>query len=194
MSDALHHGVTRILAAVQQGDSKANERLWALVYGELHALAEKQLADESRGHRRQATSLIQDVYVRMAGSQIMRCSSRREFFAAAARAMRQIRIDDARKRNRLKRGGNWKPTPLDCNTALKEQDPAELLAVDEALATLERRDTRKAEVVMLRYFGGLTVDECANALGISPRTVESDWQFARAWLHRALTDGGAPPG
>lgn len=194
MSNSLHSPVTRLLSAVKRGDGRAREQLWSVIYDELHAVAEHQLADEARRHRRRPTSLVHEAYLRLTAGEIMQCTGRREFFSIAARAMRQIRIDDARKRKRLKRGGDREPAALDDGAAVWEQDPAELLAVDEALATLEACDGRQAEVVMLRYYGGLTVEECADALDISPRTVESDWQYARAWLHRALTDSESSPG
>jgi RNA polymerase sigma factor (TIGR02999 family) len=186
--------VTQLLAAAGRGDKAAHDRLWSLIYRELHALAQHQLADEAAGHRRQPTSLVHEAYLRLTAGAEVQWANRRHFFAAAAKAMHQIRIDDARKRKRLKRGGGQKRDGREGTekgfsvqqAAVFDQDPAEVLAIDEALAKLEKEDPRKAEVVMLRYFAGLTVDECAEALGLAPRTVKNDWQFARTWLHREL--------
>ena len=190
--------LTQLLAAVGRGDGAAREKLWSLIYGELHNLAQHQMADEASGHRRQPTSLVHEAYLRLMGGENIQWANRRQFFSVAAQAMRHIRIDDARKRNRLKRGGKGKPQRLDeasahpqngWGIAVFDQDPAEVLAVNEALDRLKQTDPRKAEVVMLRYFAGLTVDETAEALEVSPRTVDSDWRFARLWLHRELSKG-----
>ena len=199
--------LTRLLAAAGRGDASAHHKLWVLVYDELHRLAQHQVAKETPGRTRQPTSLVHEAYLRLTAGQNIEWANRRHFFAAAAKAMRHIRIDDARKRNSLKRGGGRQSQPLDedliphpqrgrgtpapaagWGTPVSEQDPAELLAVDEALGKLEQTDPRKAEVVMLRYFAGLTVDETASALDVSPRTVDNEWRYARAWLHRQLSE------
>lgn len=192
MSGPQRHAVTELLAAVGRGEAAARDRLWALIYDELLVVAQRQLAYEAAGHRRRPTSLVHDAYLRLTNGEHVEFANRKHFFAAAARAMRQIRIDDARKRNRLKRGGPDSPAavPLDAVAAASadgDSDPATLLAVDEALKQLEAIEPRKAEVVMLRYYCGLSVDETADALGVSARTVDSDWHYARAWLHRALS-------
>lgn len=198
--------VTELLAAAGRGDGGAHERLWALVYDELHRVARRQMADEAPGHTLQTTALVNEAYLRLIGDVDVQWANRRHFFAAAAKAMRRIRIDDARRRGRLKRGGpqpgneasrqqgnkvdasaaRAKRVPLD-EAVVFDDDPAEVLAVDEALSKLEQKDPRKAEIVQLRYFAGLTVDETADALGISPRTVDREWVFARAWLKRNLS-------
>ncbi len=181
--------ITQLLASVGRGDSSARDRLWALIYEQLRTLARQQLADESAGHRRQPTSLVHEAYFRLVGGEDIQWSSRRHFFAAAAQAMRRILIDDARKRRSLKRGAGQSPAPLLEGARMSDQDPVDVLAIDEALSRLELEDARKAQVVMLRFFGGLTVEECAEALELSPRTVRNEWRFARAWLSAELSKG-----
>ncbi|MCH7703052.1 MAG: sigma-70 family RNA polymerase sigma factor [Planctomycetes bacterium] len=183
--------VTRLLAAAQKGDDSAHERLWSLIYGELHRMARLQLANEPRGKRLHPTSLIHEVYLRLAGDQMAEWHHRGHFFSAAAQAMRRIRVDYARSRGSLKRGGNRQLGPLLDDPPTFDQDAAEVLAIDEALTRLGQEYPQKAEVVSMRYFAGLTVDETATALGLGPRTVDKYWAFARAWLHRELTKGGA---
>ncbi|MCK4658823.1 MAG: sigma-70 family RNA polymerase sigma factor [Phycisphaerae bacterium] len=181
--------ITRLLAAVGRGDAAAHNKLWALVYDELHRLAQHQMAHEAPGRTLQPTSLVHEAYLRLTADEDLQWANRRHFFATAANAMRRIRVDDARKRNRLKRGGGRQRIPLDEDPPAFDQDPAEVLAINEALEKLKQKDPRKAEVVTLRYFAGLTIDETADALGLSPRSVDSDWRFARAWLRRELTRG-----
>lgn len=181
--------VTQLLVAVSQGDAHAGDRLWSAVYDELRRLARRQLANEGRDCTFESTSLIHEAFLRLVGDEPVEWASRRHFFAAAARAMRHIRIDDARKRGRIKRGGDRQAQPLNDQLAIFDNDPTEVLAVDEALKKLEEVAPRQAEVVMLRYFAGLSVDEAAQALGVSPRTVDYEWRFARAWLHRELGRG-----
>ncbi len=186
--------ITQLLAAIGEGDASAREKLWSLIYDELRRLAQRQMVGERRDCTLQPTALVHEVFLRLMGGEHTQWANRRHFFKVAAQAMRHIRIDDARQRGRLKRGGGQKPSPLQSAPAIFDQDPSEVLAINEALKNLERTDTRKAEVVMLRYFAGLTVDETAEALGLSPRTVDSDWQFARVWLHRELSRGDTTVG
>lgn len=136
-----------------------------------------------------STSLVHEAFIKLTGGQPLRFDNRRHFFGAAANVMMQIRIDDAKARKRKKRGGGQRPISLDCEPAADEQGPEEVLAIKELLDRLASIDQRKAEVVKFRYFAGLSVDETAEAMGISPRTVDSDWQFAKAWLHRELKKG-----
>jgi RNA polymerase sigma factor (TIGR02999 family) len=190
--------VTQLLAAVAQGDAGAREKLWSAIYAELRRIAQIQVRAEAPGHTLQPTALVHEAYLRLTADPQFNWANRRHFFAAAALAMRRIRIDDARSRKRLKRGGGRKAEALDESSiphpqkgrgtpgGVFEQDPAEVLAIDEALTKLEEADPRKAEVVNLRYFAGLTVDETAETLGVSPRTVDNEWKLARAWLYRAL--------
>lgn len=187
MASLNHSRVTQILASIANGDDTAQERLWALVYDELRGMARQQLAGEAPGHVLQPTALVHQAYFRLFGGENGKFENRRHFFAAAARAMRQILIEDARSRGRLKRGGRMRPRELDDGLHAPGQDPLELLAVHEALERLEMEDPRKGDVVNMRYFTGLTVKETAEALGVSERTVNIEWRFARAWLHRALS-------
>jgi len=188
--------ITQLLSAAGRGDEGARERLWAIVYDELHRIAIGQAKHEAPGRTLQPTALVNEAYLRLLGDSGGGWADRRHFFAAAAKIMRRIRIDDARKRKRLKRGGARRPVSLDAasETGLAladlvlwdDDDPAETLALDEALSRLEQIDPRKAEVVMLRFYTGLTRDQIAEMLKIAPRTVDKDWHFARAWLHREL--------
>jgi RNA polymerase sigma factor (TIGR02999 family) len=181
--------VTQLLVAAGRGDARAGSRLWTVIYDELRRLARRQLAREGRDCTLESTALIHEAFLRLVGDEPVEWANRRHFFAAAARAMRHIRIDDARKRGRIKRGGDRQAEPLGDQLAAFDHDPTEVLAVDEALKKLEEVAPRQAEVVMLRYFAGLSVDETAQALGVSPRTVDYEWRFARAWLHRELRKG-----
>jgi RNA polymerase sigma factor (TIGR02999 family) len=181
--------LTRLLAATGRGEAGARNQLWTLIYDELHQLAQMQLAGEpvvARGH---PTSLVHEAYLRLTADVPIDWANRRHFFGAAAQAMRRIRVDDARRRGRIKRGGGQQPQPLSDEPAAPEADPVDLLALDEALDKLAGEYPRTAEVVTLRFFGELSVEETADALGVSPRTVDSEWQFARAWLHRELSKG-----
>ena len=181
--------VTQLLAAVGHGDASAHDRLWSLVYDELRGLAKGQLAQEGQRGAVQPTSLVHEAYIRLTGDDEVEWANRRHFFAAAAQAMRRIRIDYARKRDSLKRGGDRQQISLDEDAWTLDHDLAEVLDIEKALKNLEREHPQRTEVVMLRYFGGLTIDETAMALGISPRMVDKQWSFARAWLHRELSEG-----
>ncbi len=186
--------LTELLAAVSDGDPAAQGKLWSAIYGELRRVAQQQMAGETPGRTLQPTALVHEAYFRLFGDKKVQWANRRHFFAAAAEAMRRIRVDDARIRNRLKRGGGEQPGAILDAPAVFDQDPIEMLAVDEALDRLGQTDARKAQVVKLRYFAGLTVDECAAVLEVSPRTVDKDWAFARAWLHRELSKGDTNAG
>ncbi len=186
--------LTELLAAVGDGDATAQGKLWSVIYGELRCVAQHQMADEVPGHTLQSTALVHEAYFRLFGDNKVQWANRRHFFAAAAEAMRRIRVDDARRRGRLKRGGGERPSPILDGSPVFDQNLTEMLVVDEALNGLEQTDGRKAQVVKLRYFAGLTVDECAAALEVSPRTVVKDWAFARACLHRELSKGDTNAG
>jgi RNA polymerase sigma factor (TIGR02999 family) len=189
MSASNSESVTQLLVAAGDGDARASNRLWSRVYDELRRLARRQLAGEGRDCLLESTSLVHEAFLRLVGDEPVEWANRRHFFAAAARAMRHIRVDDARRRGRAKRGGGQRPGPLPDEPAALEQDPLEALAIDESLGKLEQTAPRQAEIVMLRYFAGLSVEETAQVLGISPRTVAYEWRFARAWLHRELGKG-----
>ena len=187
MSEASALAVTELLAAAGQGDAAARSRLLSAVYHQLHAEAKRQMADERPGHTLQTTALVDEAYLRLLGNDPVAFANRGHFFAAAAEAMRRILVEHARNRLRLKRGGEARREPItESLLASREWDPAELLALDEALQKLESLAPRQADVVKLRFFAGLSVDDAAKALSISPRTLDADWRLARAWLHREL--------
>ena len=181
--------VTQLLTAASGGDSSANELLWSIFYQELRGVAQRQMVKHGSGHTLQPTALVHEAWFRLVSNADVEWANRRHFFAAAANAMRQILVDDARKRNRQKRGGGLAIENNPEAAVVFDQDPVQVLAIHEALSELETRDPRQAEIVMLRFFAGLTVDETASALGLSPRTVELDWRVARAWLYRELSKG-----
>lgn len=182
--------LTRLLAAAGRGDVAATNQLWSAVYDELRRLARCQLAHESPGRTLDSASLVHEVFSRMTGGQPIEWANRRHFFGAAANAMRRIRVDDARKRGRLKRGGGGQhPGPLNVEPPIFDDDPGKLIAIDDALRNLKQTFPRVAEVVMLRYFAGFSIDEAAATLNVSARTVNTDWRFAKAWLHRELSKG-----
>lgn len=187
--------LTELLNAAGGGDGEARDRLWTLVHAELRRIAQQQLRNENPGRTLQPTALINEVYLRLTDNQPTDWESRRHFFGVAAKIMRCIRIDSARRRKRLKRGGDRPAVSLesggDGRDALgvavwSDDDPAEALALEDALAKLERFDPLKGELVMLRFYAGLTREEIGEMLGIAPRTVDKEWALARAWLHREL--------
>jgi RNA polymerase sigma factor (TIGR02999 family) len=179
--------VTSLLARAREGDRQATDELLPLVYEELRQLADRFLAAEKRGATLQPTALVHEAYLRLVGSDKDSWENRAHFFGAAARAIRRILIDRARARRAARRGGD-RPLRLDTDALLAEPGPSlDLLALDEALAKLASIDAQKARVVELRFFGGLSVDETAATLGVSASTVDRDWVFARAWLHRAIS-------
>lgn len=186
--------MTRLLVRIAEGDPRATEELLPLVYDQLRRIASARMAGERRDHTLQATALLHEAYVRMMGGGNEAWANRRHFYFAAAEAMRRILIEHARARSRLKRGGpGSKRRVLDFGAIadLASEDRSdEILALDAALSRLKDQRARAAEVVTLRFFAGLTVDEAAELLGVSPRTVELDWAFARAWLFRELAPDG----
>ena len=182
--------ISRVLADVRRKDKKtAVGKLFPLVYRELRMLARAQLRHERPDHTLQTTALVNEAYVRMLGGQEVPWSDRGHFFRTAAEAMRRILIEHARKRGRVKRGGDRVRVSLNGLDLGSGKDPDVVLALDEALRRLEEQDARVVDVVRLRFFAGLSVEETANALGVSERTVKREWSFARAWLFDALRDG-----
>jgi RNA polymerase sigma factor (TIGR02999 family) len=182
--------VTRILSAIEQGDPHAAEQLLPLVYDELRRLAAQRLAQERPGQTLQATALVHEAYLRLVDTEkAQHWNGRGHFFAAAAEAMRRVLINRARDRGALKRGGNWRRVDFDAITDPLATTDADLLDLNEALERLGRDFPQAAQVVQLRFFAGLTSDEAASALGISARTADRQWAFARAWLLRALSAG-----
>jgi RNA polymerase sigma factor (TIGR02999 family) len=186
--------VTRILSAIEQGDTYAAEQLLPLVYGELRKLAAAKLAQEGPGQTLQATALVHEAYVRLVGSgDDPRWDDHRHFFAAAAEAMRRILVDNARRKQCQKHGGGWHRRDVDAE-ALTAPEPdmdidIDLAALDAALHRLAELDPQKARLVELRYFAGLTGDQAAAVLGISPSSADRQWVYTRAWLRRELGFG-----
>ena len=179
--------VTQVLSAIEQGDPQAAEQLLPLVYDELRKLAAMRLAQEKPGQTLQATALVHDAYLRLVdGDVAQHWNSRGHFFAAAAEAMRRILIDKARKKQRLKRGCGFQRVDLDAVDVSVAEPPDDLVALDDALVKLAQTHPDKAALVKLRYFAGLTIDETAQVLGISPSTVDRHWTYARAWLYRQV--------
>lgn len=179
--------VTRILSAIEQGDAHAAEQLLPLVYAELRKLAARKMAQEKPGHTLQATALVHEAYIRLVGGETApQWQSRSHFFAAAAEAMRRILVENARRKNRKKRGGEYQRHDLR-EMDLAENTPSDdLLALDEALSELARENPERAELVKLRYFAGLTAEQAADALGISRATAARRWTYARAWLFEKI--------
>jgi RNA polymerase sigma factor (TIGR02999 family) len=187
--------VTRILNAIERGEPQAAGELLPLVYDELRRLAAQQMAHEAPGQTLQPTALVHEAYLRLVDvEQAQNWNSRGHFFAAAAEAMRRILIEKARHKQRLRHGGDLRRIDLDEADALAQSPDDDLLALDEALTRLAARDPARAELVKLRFFGGLTMPEAAQALGISLATAERYWTFARTWLYAELADKEEPPG
>jgi RNA polymerase sigma factor (TIGR02999 family) len=179
--------VTRILSAIEQGDPHAAEQLLPLVYDALRRLAAEKLAQEKPGQTLEATALVHEAYLRLVDvEKTQHFNTKGHFFAAAAEAMRRILVNCARDKGRQKRGGGWQRQELDRLDVAENALEEEMLALDEALQRLEKHNKPCADVVKLRFFAGLTMDEAAAALGISPRTAHRRWVFARAWLYDAL--------
>jgi RNA polymerase sigma factor (TIGR02999 family) len=179
--------VTPILAAIEQGDPSAAGQLLPLVYDELHKLAARQLAQEKAGQTLQATALVHEAYVRLVDVEAAQhWNSRGHFFAAAAEAMRRILVDNARRRQSKKRGGDRARLDLDNLAAATSERVDDVLDIDEALVGLAKADPQAAELVKLRYFAGLSIPQAAEALGVSPRSADFLWAYARAWLLRYL--------
>jgi RNA polymerase sigma factor (TIGR02999 family) len=187
---------TRILTAIEQGDPHAAEQLLPLVYDELRKLAAHKLAQENPGQTLEATALVHEAYLRLVGAkQAQHWSSRGHFFAAAAEAMRRILVDSARRRHSLKRGGRRQRVSLEAAINLGEEPADDLLALDEALTRLAEEDPVKAELVKLRYFAGLSVEQTVEVLGISRATADRYWAYAKVWLYHAVTgDDQSTPG
>lgn len=185
-SKAPTHEVTQLLEAWGEGDPAALDRLMPLVYQELRRIAKRNMARERPGHTLQTTALVNEVYLRLVDASKVSWQDRAHFFAICARTMRRILVDFARSRRYQKRGGGEQPLSLDESLDVAGGPRSDLLAVDDALTRLAKHDARKSQVVELRFFGGLSVPETAEALKISPETVMRDWKMAKAWLYREL--------
>jgi len=182
--------ITLLLADASRGDSVASERVWSALYGELRRLARLRLHQEHPDHTLSPTALVHEAYLKLVGGESIGARGRHHFLAVAARAMRQILVDHARRRARLKRGGGHPDFSLEDareRPLIPEMDPDVLVALDEALTRLQRERERMASVVELRFFGGLSTTETAEVLSVTRRTVERDWAFARAFLFRQLS-------
>ena len=187
--------VTRILSDLARGDAHAAGQLLPLVYEELRKLAAARMAEEAPGNTLNATALVHEAYLRLVGpADAARWDNRGHFFAAAAESMRRILVDAARRKRREKHGGGRTRIALDAAQAAAPDLRHDLVALDAALTRLEAEDPQAAKLVELRHFTGLSVADAALALGISPRTADRVWSFARAWLHRELVNTPADPG
>jgi RNA polymerase sigma factor (TIGR02999 family) len=185
--------VTRILSAIEQGEQQAAEELLPLVYDELRKLAAQKLAQEKPGQTLEATALVHEAYLRLVDSDQL-WNSRRHFFAAAAEAMRRILVENARRKNRIKHGGGRRRFPLEEAQPAYRDDAAEVLAIDEALDRLAAEDPEAAQLVRLRYFAGLSVEQAAEVVGLPRSTAYAHWAYARASLRVLLeTDRDGPP-
>jgi RNA polymerase sigma factor (TIGR02999 family) len=180
--------VTRILNAIERGDAKATDELLPLVYEELRLLAAQKLSHEPPGQTLQATALVHEVYLRLVGEERQSWDSRGHFFAAAAEAMRRILVENARHKKTQRMGGGCRRVELVASQAVAEDDLAcdDLLILDQALEKLSQKDETKGNIVKLRYFAGLTIEQTACSLGISPATAKRSWTYARAWLIREM--------
>ncbi len=183
--------ITRFLDQLADGDEHAAERLLDVVYAELRMLATAKLAREAPGHTLQPTALVHEVWLRLVGDEPRDWKSRRYFFGACAEAMRRILVESARKKARLKRGGDRERVELEDLPSEEPLATIDLLALDEALAKLTEEDEAKAELVKLRFFAGLTLEQAARTLGVSPATADRHWAYARAFLYHEIHGGPA---
>jgi RNA polymerase sigma factor (TIGR02999 family) len=190
MSQVPPEEITRLLADWGRGDRSALDRLAPLVHAELRRIARRQMRQERPGHTLQATALVNEAYLRLAGRDDFGWHDRAHFFAVCAQVMRHILVDYARTRGRDKRGAGAAHVPLDEAAFVAGGRESGLVALDEALRELEAVDPRKGRIVELRYFAGLSVAEAAEVLKVSPTTVEREWRRAKAWLYRAMSEGG----
>ena len=183
--------VTRLLLDWSQGDRAALDRLIPLVYDELRRLARHFRRQERADHTLQTTALVNEAYVRLIDQRFVRWQNRAHFFAIAAQMMRRILVDYARSRRYAKRGGGAPQISFDEAAFVARERDAELVAVDDALTDLAARDPRKSQIVELRFFGGLNIEETAEVMGISPTTVQREWRSAKAWLYQAIREGAS---
>ena len=182
------HEVTELLMAWSEGDRSSLEKLMPLVYQELHRLAQKYMAGERPGHVLQTTALVHEAYLRLVGASQRRWQNRVHFFAVSAQVMRHILVDFARAHNNLKRGGDEKRISLDETLVIAKEQHPDLVVLEDALTSLASVDERKSRVVELRFFGGLSVEETAEVLKVSPDTVMRDWRLAKLWLLREISE------
>lgn len=179
--------VTHILKQISGGDSRAADLLLPIVYDQLHALAGAYLRHERAGHTLQTTALVHEAYLKLVDQTQAQYHNRAHFYAIAAQAMRRILVNHARDAKRLKRGGDRQRIELDETPGAAPQESVDLDALDRSLQRLATLDDRKARTVEMRFFGGMSIEDTASALGVAPATVKRDWDFARAWLHRDMS-------
>ena len=184
---ALPQEITQLLMNWSQGDKAALDQLVPLVYPELRRLAKRHMDREDPAHTLQTSALINEAYLKLVDQQNVEWQNRAHFFAVSAQVMRHILVDHARTRNYAKRGGGAPKLPLDEAAALTEQRAGQLIALDDALRDLSALDARKSQIIELRFFGGLSLDETAEVMKISPSTVQREWRAAKAWLHHTMT-------
>jgi len=187
---ALPQEITQLLMNWSQGDKAALDQLVPLVYPELRRLARRHMDREDPAHTLQTSALINEAYLKLVDQQNVEWQNRAHFFAVAAQVMRHILVDHARTRNYAKRGGGAPKLPLDEAAALIEQRAGQLIALDDALRDLATLDERKSQIIELRFFGGLSLEETAEVMEISPSTVQREWRAAKAWLHHTMTNRG----
>ncbi len=178
--------VTVLLDRVAAGDRQSTDRLLEAVYDQLRKIAQQRMKDEKAGHTLQATALVHEAYLRLVRNKEQKWSSRAQFYVAAAQAMQRILVEHARKKKRLKRGGDRQPVASNVLDLARDENLEDVVAVNEAIDRLEVEDPRAALVTRLRFYAGLTVEETAKAMELSERTVMREWAYARAWLHDAL--------
>ncbi len=184
------HEVTELLRVWSEGDQSALDKLMPLVYDELRRLAHQYMRREKRGHTLQTSALVNEAYLRLVDQSKIEWESRAHFFGIAARLMRQVLVDQARRRNFAKRGGGAIRVSLNEAAPVAQEQSANVVALDDALKSLEQIDPRQGEIVELRFFGGLSIEETADVLKVSPGTVMRDWTFARAWLRNEMSGDG----
>jgi RNA polymerase sigma-70 factor (ECF subfamily) len=189
MAASSSHEITQLLVAWGAGEQDALQKLTPLVYAELHRLAQHYMAGERTGHTLQSTALVNEAYMHLVDSSHVRWQNRAHFFAISAQLMRRILVDSARSRKYAKRGGQAPRLSLDEALLVPEERGADLVALDDAMSALAAVDLRKSRVVELRFFGGLSVEETAEVLKVSPETVMRDWRLAKVWLRRELRRG-----
>lgn len=192
--NSVSKNVTQLLQDLKGGDTSAEEKLISVVYDELRRLAAHYMRRERPDHTLQATALVHEAFLRLTEQRDVSWQNKAHFFGVAAQLMRRVLIDHARARLRTKRGAGGQKLPLDEGLILTDAAPLELLAVNDSIERLAKLDARQAHIVELRFFGGLSVEQTAEFLGISPKTVKRDWSVAKAWLHAELrqTDGNVP--
>ncbi len=192
-SPDLRRTVTCILSDLQAGHGEASDQLLPLVYDQLRAIAQQRMNEERAGHTLQATALVHEAYLRLIGDEHVAWSDRSHFYAAAVEAMRRILIDHARRRGAVKRGGDWRRSAVNVASLALDENLDSFLALDEAIVRLEEQDRKAAQVVRLRFYAGLSIEDTARILEVSPRTVKREWTYARTWLLHHLDSEQPPP-